>query len=141
MIDIDITLFIQLINIGVLIAVMNIVLYKPVRTILEQRERKVADLGREIEQINTTAKLNLEEFDRKLTAARQKGKDELEQIRTAAQSAGTEKLAAIRSEADKEKSEQLAQIRGQFEGAERELKGQIATYAQEMAGKVLGRAL
>ena len=45
MIDINLSLFIQLINILLLMWILNILLYKPIRTILKQRSEKNGFIG------------------------------------------------------------------------------------------------
>lgn len=141
MITIDLTMPIQIANILILIVIMNAVLYKPIRTILEERQKKVAALDKDIETFNKNAELRLEEFDQKIMDARAKAKAEMEGVRSAANAESNEKLAQVRKEVDGSKSEQLSQIGKQVASAQQELKGQVDGFANEMASKILGRAL
>lgn len=141
MITIDLTMPIQIANIIILIVIMNIVLYKPIRTILEEREKKIGGLEKDVEEFNKNAKLRLEEFDAKLNDARSRAKAQLDTVRGEAQAAGAEKLAEIRKEADGMKAESLAHIQEQFTKAGEELKAQVQGFASEMASKIIGRTL
>ncbi len=141
MITIDLTMPIQIINILILIVIMNIVLYRPIRTILAEREKRVRGLEKDVEEFTKNARLRLEEFDAKLNDARSRAKAELDQARGEAQAAGAEKLAGIRKEVDNRKAESLAQIQEQITKAGEELKTQVEGFASEMAAKVLGRAV
>ena len=141
MITIDLTMPIQIANIIILIVVMNVVLYKPIRTILEEREKRVSGLEKDVDEFNKNAKLRLEEFDAKLNDARSLAKVELDTVRGEAQAAGAEKLAEIRKEADGMKAENHAHIQEQFSKASEELKGQVKGFASEMAAKIIGRAI
>lgn len=141
MITIDLTMPIQIANIIILIVIMNIVLYKPIRTILTEREKRISGLEKDVDEFNKNAKLRLEEFDAKLNGARSRAKTELDSVRGEAQAAGAEKLAEIRKGADAKKAESLAQIQDQFAKAGEELKGQVEGFASEMAAKIIGRAL
>lgn len=141
MITIDITMLIQIFNILILIVIMNAVLYKPVRSILEQREKRLADLEKDVQTFNKNAQLRLQEFDNKLNDARRKAKSSVEGIRGEVQGEANEKIAASRKEADAAKAEQMASIRAEFTTAKQQLSGQVATFASEMAAKVMGRAL
>jgi F-type H+-transporting ATPase subunit b len=141
MITIDLTMPIQIANMLILIVIMNIVLYKPVRTILIEREKRINGLEKDVDEFNKNAKLRLEEFDNKLNDARSRAKTELDSGRGEAQAAGAEKLAEIRKEADGKKAESLGQIKSQISAASDELKGQVEGFATEMAAKILGRAL
>ena len=141
MITIDLTMLIEIANILILIVIMNAVLYKPIRTILEERQKKVAALDKDIDTFNKNAKLRLEEFDQKIMGARTKAKAEMDGMKSAANAESNEKLAKVRKEVEAEKSGQLSKILEQVASAEKELKGQVAGFASDMASKILGRAL
>ncbi len=141
MITIDLTMPIQIANMLILIVIMNIVLYRPIRTILAEREKRISGLEKDVDEFNKNAKLRLEEFDAKLNDARTKAKTELDSVRGEALSAGAEKLAAIRKEAEGKKAEGIAQIEAQIAAAGEELKGQVEGFATEMTTKILGRAV
>jgi len=141
MITIDATMWIHIINILILIAVMNAVLYRPVRAVLKERKKEVSTLENDIETFEKNSQLRLEEFDNKLAEARNKAKDEFDSIRGIALSKSSEEVAAVRLEADKEKNAGLADIGSQFEKAKTELRGQLDSFAGDMANKILGRAV
>lgn len=141
MITIDLTMPIQIANILILIWIMNVVLYKPIRAILAERDTRISGLEKDVDEFNKNAKLRLEEFDSKLNDARSRAKGELDTVRSEAQTAGAEKLAEIRKVADAKKAESLAGIQEQFAKASDELKGQVEGFASDMAVKIIGRAL
>jgi len=141
MITIDATMLIQIFNILILIVIMNAVLYKPVRSILEQRAKRLDEMEKDIQTFNRNAQLRLEEFDGKLNDARRKAKDEVDAARGEAQTSANEKIAAIRQESDSSKADQVSQIRAEFSKAQQELTGQVDSFAAAMAAKVLGRTL
>jgi len=141
MIDIDITMPIQIVNILILIVIMNAVLYRPVRTILEDRRKKLAELADDAENFKKNAQRQLEDFDRKMQDARATAKAKFDEARGEAQAAGAEELAKVRKEADGAKAEQMAQVSSQFDTARQQLQGEVDGFAGEMASKILGRAL
>jgi len=124
-----------------LIVVMNAVLYKPIRSILIEREKKVASLETDIETFEKNSQLRIEEFDKKLADARKAAQSEFETVKSEAQAETNQKLAGVRKEADAEKADHLSQIEKQFVSAQDELKGQIDSFAGDMAGRILGRAV
>ncbi|MEW6429062.1 MAG: ATP synthase F0 subunit B [Thermodesulfobacteriota bacterium] len=141
MITIDLTMPIQIINILILIVILNAVLYRPVRSILELRARKLAELESGIETFKRNADLRAKEFDAKVTDARRKAQAELEGVRQTAQKAMNDKVAEIRRESDTAKAEQLTTIRSEMAAARKELQAQVDGFAAAMAEKILGRAL
>jgi F-type H+-transporting ATPase subunit b len=141
MITIDITVVIQIINILILIVVMNAVLYKPVRAVLEKRKEKVTELANSIETFKKNTELRKEEISKKLNDARIKAKEEIEKSRAAAQTSSAESLALVRHEALANKTVQLSEIQKQFTEAQQQLSGQIDSFASDMAAKILGRSI
>lgn len=141
MITIDITMVIQIVNILVLIVILNAVLYKPIRTVLAQREEKLAELGTEVKNFAKNTRSQQNEIDKKMNDARSGAKAVIDEARGAAQAAGAETLAGIRSKETAAKTEKMAEIEKQFNVAREELKGQVEGFATGMAGKILGRSL
>jgi F-type H+-transporting ATPase subunit b len=141
MITIDITVLIEIINILILIVVMNAVLYRPVRTILAKRKEKLAELGNSIETFKKNAELRKEEISRKLNGARQKAKEEIEKAKSEAQASTADSLAIVRQESQAGKTVQLDEIKKQFTEAQKQLSGQIDSFASDMAAKILGRSI
>jgi len=141
MITLDITLFIHIINMIVLMFALNIILYKPIQSILLKREEKFKSLNKDVEQFEQNARRRQEEVDSKVREAGARAKKALDSARSEAQAAGAEKLAAIRQEADSDKEKQLAEINAQVMAAKKELKDNLNNFANEMAAKILGRSL
>ena len=139
MITIDLTMVIQIINVLILIVVLNAVLYKPVRSILAKRKEKLDQLSTEIDTFKKNAELRQEEINRKLNDARSRAKEELEKAKSSAQASSAETLAAVRQETTADKNTQLKEIQQQFADAQQQLKGQIDSFAADMAAKILGR--
>jgi len=141
MITIDMTMPLHIINILLLAVILNIVLYRPIRQILQQRREKISSLNTDIEKFEKNRQARLAEFERKLQDARGKAKAEFDAVRTATQAESNEKLAGLRREVESGKTAQLKEIETQFATARSELQGQVNAFAEAMAGKVLGRAL
>lgn len=141
MLDIDITMPIQIINILVLIMILNAILYRPVRGILAEREKRIATLENDTETLKKNAQLRLEEIEKKLRDARARAKEEIEGIRTVVQGEQAEELAKIRKEVEGFKAAQVTQIESQFEDAKKVLAGNVDSFAKEIAAKMLGRNL
>lgn len=141
MITIDITMFIHIINMIVLMFVLNAILYKPVQSILLRRQEKLDSLANDVEQFEQNARHRQMEVDKKMREASAKAKEALDTARGEAQAVGAEKLASIRAEADGEKEKNLTEIHSQIDAARKELQEGASDFAKDMAGKILGRSL
>lgn len=140
MITIDATMWIHILNTLILIAIMNAVLYRPVRAILKERKKEISTLETDIDTFEKNSQLRLEEFDNKLAEARSRAKEEFDAVRSASVAESSEQLAAVRKEAEKEKTAGLTDVAGQFDKARSELQGLLGSFAGDMANKILGRA-
>ena len=141
MITIDITLFIHIINMVVLMIVLNAILYKPVQSILLKRQDKLDSLNKDVEQFEQNARHRQKEVDKKMREASARAKEALDTARGEAQAVGAEKLSVIKAEADGEKEKNLTDIHAQIDAARKELQEGASGFASAMAGKILGRSL
>ncbi len=141
MITIDVTMFIQIVNILILIVIMNMVLYRPIRSVLAERKKVIAGLSKDIETFHKNAEMRLEEFDAKIAEARIKAKEKIDEARAAAHADAGEKIGAVRKEVEADKAVKMSQIEKDRAATAAELKGQVDEFAREMAAKVMGRAV
>jgi F-type H+-transporting ATPase subunit b len=141
MIEIDLTMPFQIAFILIMIVIMNIVLYKPIRSILAERDKRIGGLEKDVEEFHKNAKLRLEEFDEKLNGARSRAKTELDRVRAETQAVGNEKVAEIRKEVEAHKASNQSLIQAEFARASQELQAQVGGFAKDIAGKIIGRAV
>jgi len=141
MITTDITLFIQIVNMVVLMFLLNGVLYKPIKNILKERSERLRGMQENISKFEKNAKLRQDEVDAKMAKASGRAKAALDSARAEAQAAGDVKLKTIRSEADSAKEAKLAELRAQIESARTSLRSDLHGFAADMASKILGRSL
>ncbi len=141
MITTDITLFIQIVNMVVLMFLLNGVLYKPIKNILKERSERLRGMQENISKFEKNAKLRQDEVDAKMAKASGRAKTALDSARAEAQAAGDAKLKTIRSEADSAKEAKLAELRAQIESARTSLQSDLQGFAADMASKILGRSL
>ncbi|MFV0438624.1 MAG: ATP synthase F0 subunit B [Desulfopila sp.] len=132
---------IQIINMFVLMFLLNRVLYKPVKAILQERSEKLEAMQADISQTEMDARTRQAEVNAKMAKASSRAKEALDSARAAAQTAGDAKLAEIKKSTDDDKARHLAEISAQMESARKSLKENLDGFAAEMAGKILGRSL
>jgi F-type H+-transporting ATPase subunit b len=141
MIDINLSLFIQLINILLLMWILNILLYKPIRTILRQRAEKKGLLTSEC----LTAEENLvrkkNEVQEQLQQARKAGMDQKNLLKLDAQEEEKKLLQEANQKVEGELTQARSKIVQQLEAARKSLTGDVAAFSQEIAQKILGRTI
>ncbi len=141
MITTDITLLFQIVNMVVLMFILNGVLYKPIRRVLRERAAKMRGMEEDIAKFERNARLRQEEVDAKMAKASGKAKAALDAARAEGQQAGDQRLAAIKAEADSTREAKLAELKAEINGARTALQENLQGFANDMAGKILGRSL
>jgi len=141
MLNIDGTLILQIANFLVLLFVLNIILFKPIRSILAKREEALASQRKTIEDYEKRADQDEKAIEEGRVQARKEGYASRETVKGQAlieekgilQEAG----AAVEQKLDAAKKE----IEAKVTAAKKALEGQIAGFAQELAQKILGRSV
>ena len=137
----DSSVFIQIVNFLVLIWILNIVLYRPIRSVLKQRKEKVEGLEDKIETCTRETQEKDEAFVNGLREARVKGLQEKERY---LQEAADEEKAII-EEINKKSMAELESIRAQVAQDTDKVRGdlmkQVDGFAGSIVEKILGRAI
>jgi F-type H+-transporting ATPase subunit b len=141
MVSIDGSLFIQIANFIFLILVLNMVLFKPIRKVLIQRQEKISGFEKGIESADKEAEEQSQAYTVGLKEARIKGKEEKEALLEAA----AEEERAIIDKINEKAQADLAAVRSQIaadaEGVKDSLMKEIDTFAKAIGEKILGRAV
>lgn len=141
MIKLDWTLFLQFANFVILMAVLNALLFKPLRAALQARREAIEGSKAKVQDIDEQVQAQIARYEAQLQEARQQGGQERAALRKAAQ----EEEARILGAANQTSAEKLQSIKDQIQeeaGAARQaLRNETEALAKEIAGKVLGRAV
>ncbi len=141
MVNIDGSLFIQIANFLILIWALNVVLYKPIRNVLLQRNEKITGLEENIETSNNEAKKKEEAFISGLKDARAKGMKEKEKLMQAAVSEEKQIISKINQRAAEELAEVREKVAEETDNVRNALLGELDTFAFEIGKKILGRSI
>ncbi len=138
MIDLNITLVIQLVNFLITLVVLNWLIIAPIRKVLAERRGKLDGLGAEADAFEAKASEKLETYSAELATARAEATAEREAMRAAA----FEREAAVLSAAHGHAGALLEQRRGEIlkeiSAAEDDLRAQVPALAAQVATRVLG---
>jgi len=140
-IEVNWTLFLQFANFMILMAVLNVLLFKPLRAALQARKDAIESSKAKVQDIDDQVQAQIARYEAQLQEARHQGAEERASLRKAAQKeeaiilgaanqAGAEKLQSIKT-----------QVQQEAEAARQALRNETEALAREIAGKVLGRAV
>lgn len=138
MLDLNITLLIQLGNFLITIIVLNILLIRPLRKVMRERRELMDGLGSDAEGFETKAKARLDNYEAQLAEARRQAAANREEGR----GEGMREQQAVLDSAQKEAQGILAEARAKLDAEAQnslaELRGRVGDYSQQLAARVLG---
>ncbi len=141
MIELDWTLFVQIANVLVLVFILNLVLFRPIRNSLKERQAKLADFEGEISSLTSKSQSVLNEVKENLTQARRDGLSHREALRQEGSQAEASLLEKVKQEVEAEWSRVEQKIRADMAKARESLSAQAQNFAQLLAAKIIGREL
>lgn len=141
MITIDATIVIQFLNFVVLMAVLNYLLYRPLRNILNQRKESIEGSYQTATELETAIEEKMTHYQKQLQDAKLKGNQERAVVRQAAAEEESKILSAAQTAAATHVQEIREQVSKDAKLASQQLQKETEAIAGEIAAKVLGRAL
>jgi len=141
MLNIDGTLILQIANFLVLLLILNLILFKPIRRILSQREEEFRSRRNVIDDYQARAQQIQKDIEEGKVLARKEGYTAKETLKNQA----LEEEKGILQEASSAVEQKLTAAKKDIEAktgaARKALEDQIASFSQELAQKILGRSI
>jgi F-type H+-transporting ATPase subunit b len=141
MIKVDGSLFIQIVNFLFLIWIMNVILYKPIRSILLRRREKMGGLEQNIASAVNDAKEKAEAFSIGIKEARSRGMKKKDALIQEAAQEEKRIVEEINQKAQANMMEIRKTISREAEVVQASLQKEIDSFAQAIGEKILGRAI
>jgi F-type H+-transporting ATPase subunit b len=141
MIELDWTLFVQILNFLVLVFLLNMVLFRPIRKIVRDRQARLTLFEEDISGLANNRQGILGEVEEQLTGARREGLGLRESLRQQGSQAESSLLEQVKKEVDAEWTKVEAKIKKDVAKARDALKAQSQDFAMALATKILGRTL
>ena len=141
MIDIDWTLLAQISNFLLLVFLLNLVLFRPIRQAIRDRQARLLEQEALASQLELESLGLSDEIKEKLAAARREGAGQREALKQEGSQAEASLLEEVKRQADLEWAQVEKKIKADMDKARKSLKTQAQAFAQLLAAKVLGREL
>ncbi|MGQ9484038.1 MAG: ATP synthase F0 subunit B [Desulfosoma sp.] len=141
MINVDVTLFIQMANFLLLLVLMNLVLYRPIRRLVAQRNELVSKQRAGIDKAESEAQRAIRQFEERLKAARAAGREKVQEMKEAAYRVEKDLLSQAAEEAAREVQVVRERIQKEIGQVRAQLQAQIQVFSKDMAQRILGRSL
>jgi len=137
----DVSLFVQIANFLIIIWVLNIILYKPIRNILIQRKEKITGLEQNIDKLNEDTEEKNGAYLSGIRDARVRGLSE----KDALLKEGAEEEKRIVDQINQKAQANLAEVREKIvrdaQNVRKSLSKEIDAFANAISEKILGRTV
>ena len=137
----DWTVGIQIINFLVILWILNLILYRPIRNILRQRKEKIDGLEASIETYNEDAQEKDTAFAAGIKEARARGLSEKEALLQAAVEEEKEIIAKVNEKAQAELADIREKISREAKSAKDALQAKVDEFSSDICQKILGRTV
>jgi F-type H+-transporting ATPase subunit b len=137
----DKSLFIQIVNFLVIIWILNVLLYKPIRKILIQRQEKFTNLEQNIDTLNNEAQNKDDAYASGIHEARIQGLKQKEALLQAAADEEREIIEEINKKAQDNFAAVREKIAKDTESVRESLQQEIDAFSNAISERILGRAV
>ncbi|MBJ6752258.1 F0F1 ATP synthase subunit B family protein [Geomonas anaerohicana] len=141
MINLDIAFVFQLVNFLVLVLLLNVFLYKPIRKQLADRAAQINGAKQKSAEVDREVQEKLASYEARMREIRAGAADERGALKKEAQQQEAAILDKARAEATESLSAIKAKVAQEAEEARRMLTASAETLSSEICEKVLGRSL
>ncbi len=141
MVSVDYSVLIQIFNFILLIIALNVVLYKPIRSILKQRKEKISGLEKGIDTAENDAEESEKAFGAGIKQARANGLKQKDALVDEATQEETKIISEINEKAQVNLAETRQKIKSDIDGVRADLSKEIDAFANSISEKILGRAI
>ena len=141
MINLDITLVVQMINVLILLFVLNKILFRPIRNIIKERNQIVEDFNSDITSLTGQAQESGDEFEVKILEARQAGVGRVQSMKDEGEQAEVELIATTTQEVQAKIEEARKKVASDIQDARTELQKQVQIFSVAVTEKILERSI
>src|SRR5512135_771823 len=141
MIDINVSLLVQLANFIVLLVALNFILFKPIRQVMQEREQGISSSFGDAKAAQERMQSLLENYNASLADAKQKATATFNSLYQQGLDEQRDMIAAERTKAGEMLDKARADVAASASAARADLKKEAERLSQEITSKLLGRAV
>ena len=138
-IDLDGTVFVQLIILFIVFFILRSLVFRPVLALFDAREQAVEGEKEKASEITSKADEKLEKYESEMRRLRDIAYHERDKLRAEGQQLAREIAEKARSESEKVMDESKGRLDAESQRLREEVKALVPTLARQIAGKLLDR--
>jgi F-type H+-transporting ATPase subunit b len=140
-VSLDYSLGIQIVNFLLLIFILNVLLYKPILSMIDRRKKQFAESEGEIKRLQQSAEQKMAAYEEKLRQAKAAAVEQKKEVIGQGAEEAKTVIDAVRAEIPRMMEQFHVRTEGEIAAAKRILTDQSQNLSIEIAEKVLGRGL
>ena len=141
MIEINLTIVIQILQFLIVVFLLNRLLFRPITEVIDEREGKISSWEENTRKLKETASSRLENYEKQLREARVQAREKQEQLNQELKQQEEENLRVVSEEAAQIVASTQQALAEETERLRLELPHQVTELSQILVEKVLGRRL
>jgi F-type H+-transporting ATPase subunit b len=141
MIEINLTIVIQILQFLIVVFILNRLLFRPISQVIDERQGKINTWEENTRNLKDTARLKLENYEIQLGRERVQARESQEQLNQELKQKEEENLRAVSDEAAQIVASTQQALAVERERLRLELRHQATELSQILVEKVLGRRL
>ena len=139
MVEINLTIVIQVVQFLILILILNRLLFKPISHVTAERQEKIAAWKERTRTLEDSVRAKLESYEQHLREARAEADEEQERMKEEVKQKEEDKLRALSEEAAQMMASRRQTLQEETERLRSELRQEAAEMTRILVEKVLGR--
>lgn len=139
MVDINLTIVIQVVQFLILVFILNRILFRPISQTIEERDGKIDAWEEKTRTLQETVRTKIESYEKELVEVRARAQEEQQQLSNELKEREEEKVGAVLEEAAQMVASTKQALQEETKRLRQELRRQAEEMAQMVAEKVLGR--
>ena len=139
MVDINLTIVIQVVQFLILVFILNRILFRPISQAIEKRDGKIDAWEEKTRTLQETVRTKIESYEKELVEVRARAQEEQQQLSNELKEREEEKVGAVLEEAAQMVASTKQALQEETKRLRQELRRQAEEMAQMVAEKVLGR--
>ena len=139
MVEINLTIVIQVVQFLILVFVLNRILFRPISQAIEERDEKISAWEEKTRTLQETVRIKIESYEKELVEVRAKAQEEQQQLSNELNAREEEKVGAVFEEAAQMVASTKQALQEETKRLRQELRRQTEEMAQMVTGKILGR--
>lgn len=141
MIEINLTIIIQVLQFLIVVFVLNRLLFRPISQVIDERQEKIVTWEENTQRLQDTASSRLENYEKQLREEKIQARQKQEQLKQDLKEKEEENLRKVAAEAAQIVSLTQQELAAEREKLRLELSRQATELSQILVEKVLGRRL